>query len=208
MLYAFCKFWCRLYVFLFYPTRVLGRKKLEKGVVVCNHFEAMDIPVVGVKIPFRLCAIAKKELFEKRFTGWFLRRLGGIPVDRQAPGAGTIKQVVMQLKGGRSLLIFPEGTRNRTGSDEMQDIKGGASLFALMAGSKIIPVRLRRPPKFWRRNVLAVGDPIEFEGKYNRENMEALDNLIIERMAQLKTEIDEFVTRKQRKRARAGKVES
>lgn len=105
-------------------------------VIVCNHVGWVDPLWIGYAVfPHTLHQMAKKELFDNRIIGWFVRSGGGFPVDRGRPSAATIKHAVSLVAEGHLVLIFPGGTRSR----EDADSKRGAATIALRAKGQIIP---------------------------------------------------------------------
>lgn len=106
--------------------------------IVAPHTSNWDF-VVGVfaKLALGLRArfIAKHTLFRGPF-GWFLRWLGGIPVDRRAPG-GIVENVVEAMLAAEQmyLVVTPEGTRKKAPA-----WKAGFYRIAHGAGVPILPV--------------------------------------------------------------------
>lgn len=81
-----------------------------------------------------------------------LNIMQGIPVDRDSPGASSMKGAIDRLKQGVSVLVFPEGTRTRTG--RVGKLRDGPALFARRAGVPIVPVYLHRFEAAWPRGAL------------------------------------------------------
>lgn len=100
-------------------------------------------PVTGRDLRFM---VSQDEM--KGVQGWFLRRLGGFPVNTKQPGIGTIRHSVELLRCGEVLVMFPEGNIFRHG--QVNPIKPGMARIALQAesnepglGLKIVPVSIR-----------------------------------------------------------------
>ncbi|HET6631445.1 MAG TPA: 1-acyl-sn-glycerol-3-phosphate acyltransferase [Rhodanobacteraceae bacterium] len=93
---------------------------------------------MGANVTF----IAKKEVFAGPL-GWLLRRLGGLPVDRSAPG-GVVKQLAARFARGEGLwlAITPEGTRKH-----VQRWKSGYWHIARGAGVPVLPVYIDYPSR-------------------------------------------------------------
>lgn len=146
ILYSLGRFGIRLALFLA-GTRleVQGAERLEDAfntVVMANHASLLDAPIVVTLIKAEFKVVAKTEIFRIPFFGACLRYAGFIEVDRsdQEQATRAIQRAVDSLKGGNCFLIFPEGTRSRTG--ELGPFKKGAFRVALEAGSRIFPVAL------------------------------------------------------------------
>lgn len=140
----------RIVLRIMHPViRVEGLENLpeEPAVICCNHSGILDPAwVLGwAKLPKLARTMAKKELFCNRFLTWFFTKVGAFPVDRGSTDISAIKNAMQTLKGGRSLLIFPEGTRIRKG--KKSEPHSGAMLIASRMQVPIVPVYLsaKRP---------------------------------------------------------------
>ena len=114
--------------------------------------------------------MAKKELFYVPFMGWHLWTAGNFPIDRSDPRktAKSLRRVIEGVRGGKSLAVFPEGTRTPNG--RLQESKSGAFKIAVRAGVPIVPVSIRGTFKLLPKTTLAprpgrvevvIGKPIE-----------------------------------------------
>ncbi len=126
---------------------VEGKQHLQRGrsyVFVANHASNIDIPVnflVADPVPIRY--LAKKELFEVPVLGWVMRAVRIVRTDRQA-GRLAHQEINRQLDEiipmGLSLMIYPEGTRSRSG--ELGAFKRGAFRIAIDNGMDVVPVSI------------------------------------------------------------------
>jgi len=121
---------------------VEGRDKIEAGktyVFVCNHSNMLDIPFTGSCIDHYYKPLVKKELLSFPILGPMLR-MTSLGVDRKDPESRkrTAEKMVGSLKGGLSLLIFPEGTRNRTPAPT-KEFYDGAFRAAILAQAYVAP---------------------------------------------------------------------
>src|SRR6185295_3118699 len=117
------------------------RLRSPKGcVVVANHESYADILVLLARLPLPVRFLAKRSVFRVPVLGWSIAAAGFVPVDRgdRSRGAATFEAALARLEGGRSLVIFPEETRTRTG--ELLPFKKGAALLALRSGLPLLPV--------------------------------------------------------------------
>lgn len=117
----------------------------EPVVFMSNHESWLDIPVLLATIPVQVRFLAKKSLFGIPFLGWAMRSMGFIPVDRKnrREAVKSFEDAAGHIRTGRSVLIFPEETRTRTG--ELLPFQRGGFLIAIKAGVPIIPVGLEGP---------------------------------------------------------------
>jgi 1-acyl-sn-glycerol-3-phosphate acyltransferase len=110
-------------------------------VVGSNHVSYLDPLVVGVACPRRLVFMARHNLFDKPFLGWWLRNVGAIPVRREESDLSAVRAAVHTLRGGMPMAMFPEGTRQEDG--RLSAAKRGVGLLAANAGVPIVPVYLQ-----------------------------------------------------------------
>ena len=111
---------------------------LEGGVMIAsNHASLLDPPAIGAIIPRKASYLAKMELFLGPGVKQLLKLTCSIPINRQGYTKGTLKQVINHLKDGWGLVVFPEGTRTRTG--EFGKPKRGVGMIAVKAGMPIVP---------------------------------------------------------------------
>jgi 1-acyl-sn-glycerol-3-phosphate acyltransferase len=124
---------------------VSGKERLadpRNTVIVANHVSHLDAPVLLQALGVDFKAVAKKEVFRAPVLSSVLRLAGFIEVDRadRAQATRAIARAVSALKAGSCFLIFPEGTRSRTGA--LGPFKKGGFVVAMDAGSRIVPVVL------------------------------------------------------------------
>lgn len=161
--------------------RVLHPERLEPGrsfVIVANHESFCDILVLLAALPMQVRFLAKRSIFRVPVLGWSIAAAGFIPVDRddRSRGAATVEAALRRLKGGRSLVIFPEETRTDTG--DLLPFKRGAAHLALRSGLPILPVALAGTFRVLKRGSLlitpgpvavSVGRPLDVSGRSVRE---------------------------------------
>lgn len=133
-------------VFLFLigcPFKIYGKSNFKKGqnyVVIGNHNSLMDVPLLTPFLPGGNKTIAKKAMAKTPLFGWIYAR-GAVLVDRESDASrrksfDDMKQV---LSSGLNMLIYPEGTRNRTGKP-LKSFYDGAFKLAANTQKDIIPV--------------------------------------------------------------------
>src|SRR4051812_44758715 len=120
----------------------LGRDygRAKGGVIVAaNHRSFLDPFVVGACLPWRrpMNYMAKVELFERRWQGWALSRLGAFPVRRGESDEDAMLTARMIAERGGAVCVFPEGTRIRRGT--LSNPKRGVGRLALQTGAVVIP---------------------------------------------------------------------
>jgi 1-acyl-sn-glycerol-3-phosphate acyltransferase len=121
------------------------RGQLVKGqtyVFMANHLSAVDIWALYVVLPVRVRMIAKKQLAGIPLFGWAMWAGRFIFVDRGNAIAArrSIDEAGRRIRGGDSVLIFPEGTRSRDG--RLGPFKKGGFHLAIDAGVPVVPISL------------------------------------------------------------------
>lgn len=112
-------------------------------VFASNHSSQLDITALQWGVPNRLSMIFKKELARIPFFGWQLALGPYVIIDRKDPQA-AMKSLAdakkLMDKKKISVLVFPEGTRSKTG--EIQSFKRGAFYLAARSGYPIVPITI------------------------------------------------------------------
>jgi len=109
-------------------------------IVTSNHRSFLDPFVIGVTLPWRrpMQYVAKVELFERRWQGWLLSRVGAFPIRRGQSDETAMETARLALARGGTICIFPEGTRIRSGS--LATPKRGVGRLALETGAAVVPI--------------------------------------------------------------------
>lgn len=162
-MYYIAKILVWLYFHIAYNLRYEGRNNIPKGCTVIyasNHRTNTDPPLVGAGARGKYAFMAKEELFKNKLFACLIRILGAFPVSRGKGDMAVIDTAVERLKSGRSLMIFPEGTRSKDG--KVHRGHTGAALIAARSGKIIIPVGIVFGEKLKFRCKLTVkyGEPI------------------------------------------------
>ena len=77
------------------------------------------------------------------------------------------EQILKCLKNNEKVAIFPEGTRNKTKTNDLQEIKGGAGVFAVKAKCCVVPMMMLKKPKLFCKTKVIVGEPFELSEFYD-----------------------------------------
>jgi len=141
------KYVARVYFKLFYDFKVEGLENIpQKGALLIagNHLSNADPPAIGAFAGLVRDSrfVAKKELFAIPVLGWFFRHCNYIPVDRKRTigDMGALKEVVDALTNGESVVMFPEGTRSKTGKP--QKPKSGIGFLVYKTDAPVLPVKI------------------------------------------------------------------
>ncbi len=129
--------------------KVLGRGNIPANrnvLVVANHASHVDFGLVGYALGAMgddLVVLAAKDYFfntaARRFLASNFTTL--IPFDRERAQLESLDDALEELAAGRSVLMFPEGTRSADGA--IHEFKSGAGYLALRSGCDVLPVLIR-----------------------------------------------------------------
>jgi 1-acyl-sn-glycerol-3-phosphate acyltransferase len=164
---------------LFYHIEIEGDKNFPREnafILLPKHQCWQDIPIIALATPRPLYYIAKHELFEDRFAGWFFRSLGGIPLNREQPlkSRASIRAMIEFLENGEGVVVFPEGTyyKNQMGPGKT----GMVRLLVSRLSFPLIPVGVKYSRREFRILVrVKFGKPIYPHGR-------AAPNAILDRV--------------------------
>ena len=114
----------------------------ESYIYIANHQSLFDILAVIKVLPPPARFIAKKELFSIPVFGWALSAVGMIKIDRSNREKAIISmnRALKTIKGGVSVIIFPEGTRSKDGL--IHAFKKGGFVIAIKGKIPVVPVTI------------------------------------------------------------------
>ncbi len=121
--------------------RIKGRENIPSQgplLIVANHLSLADPPLLGVNLGRKVMFMAKKELFRFRVIAYFIGSFGAFPVYRGQLNRQALRQARQILADGLALVMFPEGTRSRSG--RLRPAFSGPALIAMRSGAPILPV--------------------------------------------------------------------
>jgi 1-acyl-sn-glycerol-3-phosphate acyltransferase len=132
--------------------RIIGAENLPgtAAIYAAKHQSAWETLFLSRYLDFP-AFVLKKELLSIPLFGWFMRKSGMIAVDRKG-GASALRQMARQatatLESGRSILIFPEGTRVAPG--QSRPYQPGVAALYTQQKVPVVPVALNSG-LFWGR---------------------------------------------------------
>jgi len=145
-LHNYARLWARVGLRLAgVRLKVSGQEHLHAGepvIYMSNHASNFDILALFAGLPGQFRWLAKEELFRIPLFGLAMRRAGYIPLDRsdRKKALHSMTEAAKRIRGGASVVIFPEGTRSADGT--LQPFKKGGFLIALKAGVPVQPVAI------------------------------------------------------------------
>ena len=157
-----------------YTVQGTDRVPPGRAVVFCsNHQSNIDPPVLFEALHRRVHVLYKQELDALPILARAFRIGGFIPIDRKNKESAlrSIDAGAASIRAGNSFLIFPEGTRSRTGA--LLPFKKGGFIMAIKAQAPIVPVAIQGGRAAWQRGSwlihpvhvrVKIGDPVETAG--------------------------------------------
>jgi 1-acyl-sn-glycerol-3-phosphate acyltransferase len=177
--------------------RVRGLSNVPKHsacIVVANHVNLLDSPLLGISLGRKVYFMAKEELFESDLMAWAANNFGAFPVAKGKLDRRAGRKALELLGRGQAIVILPEGKRSEDG--KLGQAYPGAALLAVRSNLPIVPVGiigtnsltgkgwyLKRP-----RIELNIGCPFTLSahnGKLSKEEITDLTNEVMTHIAEL-----------------------
>ncbi len=213
----FCKIFLQPIVRKILIKEVKGWENIPKGnfILAANHQSHLDeIATAYLCVPRRFHFIGQTDNFKglgKILIYIFYFITGVIPIDRESEESRkkVIKEAIKVLKKGDILIIYPEGTRTRTG--KMGEGKFGVARIFLKTGVPILPVAIEgtfeimppgKKPKIKKIVKINIGKPLYFKeelerirkagwnSKENKQILVKITDKLMRDIASLKSETD------------------
>jgi 1-acyl-sn-glycerol-3-phosphate acyltransferase len=149
-MYVFVRFLLLVALRVVWRYRAVGVENVPLDgplIVACNHVSYFDPPALGCAFPRPIHYMAKQYLFTIPLFGPLIRQIYAFPVDRKRGEIGAIRRSVEVLRTGAAVGIFPEGTRNKSGTLQPQS---GVALLHYLSGAPILPAYVKGTDR-WRR---------------------------------------------------------
>lgn len=162
---------------VFFRLRAYGRKNIpRKGAVILapNHVSYFDPPIIGTAIWRKVNYAAKRELFEGRLFGWWLRSVQSFPISRDVMDRKALRTALNFLKQGKVVLLFPEGTRGD--GRHLLEPRPGVGMMAYMSKAVVVPVYIKGTDKVYPKGArmfrfkpitVYYGKPLDIEPYYS-----------------------------------------
>jgi len=155
-----------------FSFRVVHQERMiEEGpaILAMNHQSFLDPPLAGISARRELNILARRSLLKWPVVGPLLPKVGVIPVDRSGADRTALKALIRVIRQGGGTLLFPEGTRTRTG--ELQPAQPGLGFVVAKTLAPVVPMRIfgafeALPPsgkEFHASPItIVIGEPIYF----------------------------------------------
>jgi 1-acyl-sn-glycerol-3-phosphate acyltransferase len=126
---------------VYFRLERIGAEHLPRSgplILAANHRSFLDPFVIGALTRRPVYYMAKRELFAHRWLAWLLNSLGAFPIDRGAGDEDAMATACAILARGDCVVIFPEGTRTRSGP--LRHPHRGVGRLALQSGARVVPI--------------------------------------------------------------------
>lgn len=187
----------RMLLILLTRWRVSGKENIpDYGplLIVANHLNLTDPPLLSVSLGRKVIFMAKEELFRSRFLSYFIRSFGAFPIRRGGLDRKALNHAEQLLSQGLALVMFPEGKRSK--STRLQSAFPGSALIASRSGAPILPIGIAGTEKirgvaWWLRRpqiTVNIGHPFYLppvDSKLTKVELSQLSNFIMEHIAGL-----------------------
>jgi len=197
-------YWCLWGLFramgrLGFRYRAIGAEHIPKTgglLIAANHASFLDIPLLGCGIPRRVAFLGRQDLFPIPGLNEILQWLGWIPIRHDRLDRTGFKRAIELIKKGQAVVIYPEGTRTRTG--HLMPGKPGIGTIVAETGCAVLPAYISGtyealPIHSWKLRFHPVqvtfGTPIDFTTDRQRLTRKELyrhvSRMTMERIAEL-----------------------
>jgi len=140
MLYRFSTFIVYSILKIFFKLEIKGADCFPKQgpfILASNHISFLDPPAVSSCCPRKVVFIARADLFNNKLLGFYMRRVGVIPIKRYSADLGALKVALNALKI-KPLLIFPQGER----TSNLDDVRPGIGFLCKKSAVPVIVARI------------------------------------------------------------------
>jgi len=186
---------------LLFVRVVRGRDRIPKEggfIVACNHISFWDPPLVGDAIPREVHFLAKEELFRNWAFSLLIKSLNAIPIRRGLVDPRGVKNALEAVRGGKGLVMFPEGGRVRDGA--LKPALPGVGMLSVKAGVPVVPAYISGSDAIKRAMLrlshidISFGEPYfppeEAHAGGSKELYRTVGEEVMRRIAELKVAVD------------------
>lgn len=166
-----------------YQVKIEGLENIPKdeALIFCgNHRSYIDPPLMVATGKRDMKFLAKQELYNNKFLAFLGWVFEAIPVKRDEKDVTAIKTSLKDLKSGKCIALFPEGTRN--GLEKGEKVKDGVAFFAVRSGAKVVPCGIKGGTKGNHKLIIKYGKPLDFKQYKWTKDKETLDKITKEIM--------------------------
>lgn len=187
---------------LFYRLKIYGENHIHpgSGLLIANHTSFYDPPILSISCTEEVHFLARESLFKVPLLGRLIKTLNTHPVARESADMNALRQMIRLLSEGKKLIIFPEGTRSKTG--KLHPFKPGFSFLAKKAKATVYPAYIagayevwpvrKKIPRLFGKVSCVFGSPIAWEEFEDLPRDEA-EKQLIERCTQAINDLQKWL---------------
>lgn len=189
---------------VYYVNKQKSSRKIKgSAIIISNHKSVFDFALYMFVFPFRdIYTLIGEVMFEKgKLFGWFLRKLGGIKVERQNYDFDFINKALEKLEKGKVLEIYPESRLPLKHEKNILPFKPSFVYLALESNAPIIPVYTNGEYNTKKRTKVLIGEKIYLrelydDSKSEKENIDYLCNYVRDYIERLEGIVNEETNQK------------
>lgn len=162
-------------------------------IIASNHISNWDPIVIALGCPREVHFMAKEELFENPFLAAIVRALNAFPIRRGVLDRRALRTASEVLNDGKILLMFPGGTRDKSG--DVHDPKSGVGFIACKHEAAVVPAYITRPDSLLRalisgaRMEVTFGPPFTASKANSSDDYRAFSQRVADEIGRLKPEV-------------------
>lgn len=165
-------------------------------IFIANHLSNIDgILLAKLLEEYKPRFVAGIKLSQDKYTNFFKNLVRTIEIKPNTPDKEALKQVIQELKAGFHIMIFPEGTRSRTGS--LIEARRGIYLIAKLSGAQVLPLSImgteivlpiNKAGEMNKERICAgrvditIGEPVQIPAKADGEERKAYEKRCVDTM--------------------------
>ena len=163
-------------------------------IIASNHISNWDPILIALGCRREVHFMAKEELFRNPFLAAIVRALNAFPIRRGVVDRRALRSASGVLDDNKVLLMFPGGTRDRSG--EVNDPKSGVGFIACKHEAAVVPAYLTCPESLARALVTRAGMTVTFGRPFTASNAKssedyrAFSQRVADEIGRLKLEVD------------------
>ncbi|MBA3065482.1 1-acyl-sn-glycerol-3-phosphate acyltransferase [bacterium] len=177
--YHFSRIFFKTVLCVLFRGRIKGSVPRGGAVICINHTTNLDPPLTGTITSKPIHFMAKEELFENPLFRMLICALNSFPVNRNFFDRKAFRRAIELAESGKNIGIFPEGTRNKSGTDKIGPIKRGMSYLIYHTSVPVIPVFISGGSRWKKlgRITINIGEAIDLPERkipYTKETAESI----------------------------------
>lgn len=187
-----------------FPYKKYGHTEIftdRAYIFVGNHLSVLDVVFPAVSTDRPVHFMAKNSLFEKGLMKKFVTKCECIPVNRDGTDVKAVMLAMKYLKMGECVVIFPEGTRNKT-KEVFLPFRSGATAISIKTKTPIVPIVQVKKIRIFRKSHVLIGEPMEFTEYYDKrlteEDIKKCDDILRDKLYEMYIQLGEMLNKKKK----------